>query len=61
LEVIQQEVAQWPPETVRRLQGYLVSLNHQREGQRDRFAAKLDDPKADRWVSLEEAEAQLGI
>ena len=39
----------------------LVSLNHQREGQRDRFAAKLDDPKADRWVSLEEAEAQLGI
>ncbi len=39
----------------------LVSLNHQREGQRDRFAAKLDDPKADRWVSLEEAETQLGV
>lgn len=39
----------------------LVSLNHQREGQRDRFAAKLDDPKADRWVSSEEAKAQLDI
>ena len=61
LEAVQNEIIAWPQETVRRLQGYLVALNHQREGRLQRFADKLDDATPGRWVSLEEAEAQLGL
>jgi hypothetical protein len=61
IEVIQNEVAQWPPEKIRELQGYLVALNHQRQGRLDQFASKLDAPQPDQWFSLEEAERRLGL
>ena len=61
LEAIQSEVSTWTPEMLRRLQGYLVSLMHQKDGTIERLAAKLDDPDATRWVSLEEAERRLGL
>ncbi len=61
LEAIQTEVSSWPEEMVRRLQGYLVALNHQRDGTLQRLSDKLDDTDPRRWVSLEQAEEMLGL
>ena len=60
-ETIQNEVAQWPEENVRRLQGFLVAMTHQRDGRLQSFARKLDDTSPGKWVSLEDAEVQLGL
>ncbi len=60
-ESIQSEIATWPPESIRRLQGFLVALAHQREGRQQRFADKLNDEAPGHWLSLEEVEARLGL
>lgn len=61
-ETLTQEVSGWPEREIRKLQAYLVALNHQRTpGAMERLAAKLDDPDASRWVSLEEAAKRLGL
>ena len=60
-ESIQSEIATWPPESIRRLQGFLVALGHQRDGQQQRFADKLNDDTPSHWVTLEEAEEKLGL
>jgi len=61
IEAVQTEIAAWPQEMVRRLQGYLVALNHQRDGTLERLSAKLDDTNPKHWVSLEQAEAMLSL
>ena len=61
LEAIQNEVAAWPEEMVRRLQGYLVALNHQRTGTLQRLSAKIDDHDPAHWFTLDQTEAILGL
>lgn len=61
MEAIQNEVAMWPEDAVRRLQGFLVSMAHQRDGRLERFSARLNDSPAEQWVPLEEVEAKLGL
>jgi hypothetical protein len=61
-ETLTQEVSAWPESEIRKLQAYLVSLNHQRTpGTMEQLSAKLDDPDPSRWVSLEDAAKRLGL
>lgn len=61
-EALTQEVASWPEDQVRRFQAFLVTLRHQREkGTLEKWTAKLDDQDPSRWISLEDAEEQLGL
>ena len=61
IETIQNEVATWPEEAVRRLQGFLVSMSHQRDGRLEHFSARLNDASPERWVTLEDVEVRLGL
>lgn len=61
LEAIQREVAEWPEDSIQKLQGFLVSLRQRRSGELDRISAKLDDPNAARWVPIDTVETLLGI
>ena len=61
LEAIQTEVAAWPEEKIRRLQGYLVAPKHQRDGTLQRLSAKIDDHDPKHWFTLDQTEAILGL
>ena len=62
LEAIQQEITTWEDDKLRKLIAYAVVLQDRKNGQvTTELARKLDDPDANRWVSLEELDRRLGI
>lgn len=60
-EAIQQEVASWPDEQLKKLRAYLYVLDRERAGEPvSGLAAKLQNPNQ-KWYSIEEAEKMLGL
>jgi hypothetical protein len=60
-EAIQQEVATWPEEQIRKLRAYLFALDCEKAGEPvSQLTSKLDDPSR-KWYTIEEAEKRLGL
>lgn len=58
LEALKREAAALPPDQLRHLMGYLVTLNTSLE-ERAELGRKMDDKDPSHWVTLEQLDAKL--